>query len=79
MNILLILAKDSLKQKLNFSRNALFHMKTRVSVKYFVNSCRSSVTCKCFYDAAIILFIFLPFTIKVTTCQIFCVGLMHNK
>ena len=24
-------------QKLNFSRSALFHMKTRVSLKYFVN------------------------------------------
>ena len=27
------------KQKLNFSRRALFHMKTRVSLKYFVNDC----------------------------------------
>ena len=25
------------KQKLNFSRSALFHLKTRVSLKYFVN------------------------------------------
>ena len=27
------------KQKLNFSHSALFHMKTRVSLKYFVNDC----------------------------------------
>ena len=29
------------KQKLNFSRSALFHRKTRVSLKYFVNDCSS--------------------------------------
>ena len=29
------------KQKLNFSRSALFHMKTRVFLKYFVRGCRS--------------------------------------
>ena len=28
-----------IQQKLNFSRSALFHMKTRVSLKYFVNDC----------------------------------------
>ena len=28
------------KQKLNFSRSELFHMKTRVSPKYFVNDSR---------------------------------------
>ena len=28
------------KHKLNFSRSALFFMKTRVSLKYFVNDCR---------------------------------------
>ena len=28
------------KQILNFSRSALFHMKTRVSLTYFVNDCR---------------------------------------
>ena len=27
------------KQKLNFSRSALFHMKTRDKLKYFVNDC----------------------------------------
>ena len=27
------------KQKFNFSRSALFHMKTRVYLKYFVNDC----------------------------------------
>ena len=33
MKILLMLAKTLEKQKLNFSRSALFHMKTRVSIK----------------------------------------------
>ena len=33
---LLILVKTLEKKKLNFSRSALFHMKTRVSLKYFV-------------------------------------------
>ena len=28
------------KVKLNFSSSALFHMKTRVCLKYFVNDCR---------------------------------------
>ena len=38
MKILLILAKKNLeKQKLNFSRSARFHMKTRASLIYFVN------------------------------------------
>ena len=31
----------SVKQKLNFSSGALFHMKSRVCLKYFVNDCRS--------------------------------------
>ena len=39
MKILLVLAKISWKQKLNFSRSALFNMKTRVSLRYFVNDC----------------------------------------
>ena len=39
MKILLILAKTLEKQKLNFSRIALFHIKTRLSLKYFVNDC----------------------------------------
>ena len=34
-----MLAKSYEKQKLNFSCSALFHMKTRVSLKYFVNDC----------------------------------------
>ena len=34
-----MLAKSLEKQKLNFSCSALFHMKTRVSLKYFVNDC----------------------------------------
>ena len=29
--------KSPEKQKSNFSRNAIFHMKTRVCLKYFVN------------------------------------------
>ena len=35
MKVLLILAESSWKQKLNFSRRALFYMKTRVSLEYF--------------------------------------------
>ena len=27
------------KEKLNFCRSALFHMKTRVGLKYFLNDC----------------------------------------
>ena len=37
MEILLILAKNSLKTENNFFHGALFHMKTTVSLKYFVN------------------------------------------
>ena len=40
IEILLILIKTPEKQKLNFSRSALFRMKTRVSLKYFVNDSR---------------------------------------
>ena len=36
---LLVLAKNLEKQKLNFSRSALFYMKARVSLKYFVHDC----------------------------------------
>ena len=32
-------SKKLLKNRYNFSRSALFHMKTRVSLKYFVNGC----------------------------------------
>ena len=39
MKILFTLAKTLEKQKLNFSRNALLHVKTRVTLKYFVNDC----------------------------------------
>ena len=31
------------KQKLNFSRSALFHMKTRNCLKHFVHDCRSRI------------------------------------
>ena len=37
MKILLIPAKTLEKQKSNISHSALFHMKTRVGLKYFVN------------------------------------------
>ena len=39
IKILSILAKSSEKQKLNFSPKALFQMKTRVCLKYFVHDC----------------------------------------
>ena len=39
MKVLLKLAETPEKQKLNFSCCALFHMKTRVSLKYFVSYC----------------------------------------
>ena len=34
------------KQKLNFSHSALFHTKTKVSLKYFVSDCRLGKGCK---------------------------------
>ena len=39
MKALLILAENLKKWKLNFFRFALFHMKTRVSLNYFVSYC----------------------------------------
>ena len=42
MKILSILAKTIEKQKLNFFRSALFHMETRVSLKYLWNGCKIS-------------------------------------
>ena len=39
MKLSLIYEKTLEEQKLNFSRCALFHMKTRVSLKYFVSYC----------------------------------------
>ena len=39
MKILLTLAKNSCKREINFSRSALFQMKIRISLKYFVNDC----------------------------------------
>ena len=42
MKILLILPKILEKQKINFSRSVLFCMKTRVSLKHFVNACSNS-------------------------------------
>ena len=44
MKILLLLAKTLEKQKLNFSRSALFHMETGVSLKYFVSGCSKNLT-----------------------------------
>ena len=40
MKILLIIAKYPQKLELNFPRSALFRMKTRVSLKYFLNDCQ---------------------------------------
>ena len=40
---LLILAKAGEEQKLKLSCISLFHMKTRVCLKYFVNDCRKNV------------------------------------
>ena len=42
------------KQKLNFSRSALFHMEDRVSLKYFVNGCSDNSTQKKFQLATAI-------------------------
>ena len=39
MKVLLILVENLENQKLNFSRCALFHMKTWVNLKYFVAYC----------------------------------------
>ena len=39
LKTLLMLAKTLEKQKLNFSRSALLHMKTGVNLKYFVAGC----------------------------------------
>ena len=44
MKILLILPKKALeKPKLSLSQSALFDMKSRVSLKYFVNDYRSTI------------------------------------
>ena len=51
MKILLILGKTLEKQKLNFSRSALFHMKTGVSLKYFVNDCKMRSNCLYRFDS----------------------------
>ena len=45
MEVWLILAETLNKQKLNFCRYALFHMKTRVCLKYFVGFCRLIFIC----------------------------------
>ena len=42
MKLFQYLPKDPEKQKLNCSPRALFHMKTRVCLKYFLNDCRNS-------------------------------------
>ena len=41
MKVLLILAETSRKTEMKLSRSALFHMETRVSLRYFVSYCRS--------------------------------------
>ena len=40
IKILSTLAKTLEKHKSNFSRSALFHMKTRVCIKHFFHDCR---------------------------------------
>ena len=40
--ILSILPKDSLKTEIELSRSALFYMKTKVFLKYFVRACRNN-------------------------------------
>ena len=44
MKVLLILAKTLEKQKLKFYCSALFHMKTRVGLKYFVSDCSYQIS-----------------------------------
>ena len=46
IKILLILEKTTEKWKLKLSRISLFHMKTRVCLKYFVNACRLFGICE---------------------------------
>ena len=46
IKILLILAKNVEKQKLNFSHSALLYMKSRVSLNYFVKNCQSRFAVK---------------------------------
>ena len=43
MKIFSVLAKSPEKQNLNLSHSALFHMKSRVHLKYFVNDCRLNI------------------------------------
>ena len=47
MKIVLILPKISLKIKLNLSRSVIFHIKTRVNLKFFVNDCISKHSFAC--------------------------------
>ena len=42
MKVLSILAENSWKTEMKFPRSALFHMETRVSLRYFVSHCRLS-------------------------------------
>ena len=52
MKILLILLKTDEIQNLNFSRSTLFHMKTRVRLKYFAHDCsipRTAITNFCLH------------------------------
>ena len=38
---------------LGFSRSALFLIKTRVCVKYFLNDCRTIYTCPCYFGTPV--------------------------
>ena len=56
MKILLIPKKTLEKQKLNFSRRASLHMKTRNSLNYFVNDCRLIRICRIQWQCSHFLF-----------------------
>ena len=52
MKILLKLVKNSWKTEYRLFHFALFHMKTRVSLKYFVTDCRKTASDKLLLDKA---------------------------
>ena len=54
------------KQELNFSRSTLFNMKTRVSLKSFVNYCRCFFLSRCFFCMS---FLFLIFFLAENWCK----------
>ena len=73
--ILSVLVKSPEKQKLNFSRSALFHMKTGVCLKYFDNDCSLIFQFfKCYKTTKISRFMYDPYQpdINRTSFKIFC-------